>query len=180
MRESLHPGDVDACGLRDLLDGCARANPGLNLLGRQHVWNLSIGSGLAGTGFVATHGGTQPVVCAQDELLVRVVAFTDDAFAINVESDDREFPHADLLRAPVAPGRRARLAGHPTALSARYLADTPELPRSEPFHHPVDAFRQRRHIVGFDGGEHGDPQLVAAELAVRLGVDDAVSPQRLR
>src|SRR3954470_14929362 len=128
MRESLHPGDVDACGQRDLLDGCARAYSGLNLLGRQHVWNLCIGSRLAGSGFLATHGGAQPVVSAQDELLVRVVAFANYAFAINVESDDLEFPHADLLRAPVAPGRRARLAGHPTALSARNLADTPELP----------------------------------------------------
>src|SRR4051812_48811539 len=129
MRESLHPGDVYTCGLRDLLDGCARAYSGLNLLGRQHVWNLCIGSRLAGSGFLATHGGAQPVVSAQDELLVRVVAFANYAFAINVESDDLEFPHADLLRAPVAPGRRARLAGHPTALSARNLADTPELPR---------------------------------------------------
>ena len=32
-------------------------------------------------------------------------------------------------------------------------------------------------VVGVDGGEHGDAQLVAAELAVVLGVDDAVGAQ---
>src|SRR3954466_13535764 len=110
MREWLHPGDVGPRRRRDLLDGRTLANPGLNLFGAQHVLNLGIGLGLAGTGLVATHGGTQPVVSAQDELLVRVVALADDAFAVNVESDDLEFPHAALLRAPVAPGRRARLA----------------------------------------------------------------------
>ena len=99
MGESLHPGDVDPGRLRDLFDGCARANPGLNLLGTQHAWNLDIELGLAGSGLVAAHGGTQPIVGAQDELLARVVAFADDAFAIDVESDDLEFPHADLLRA---------------------------------------------------------------------------------
>ena len=65
-------------------------------------------------------------------------------------------------------------------LSACYPADTPELPRSEAFHHPVDAAGQRGDVVGFDGGEHRDPQLVAAEFAVGLGVDDAVSAQHLR
>ena len=35
-------------------------------------------------------------------------------------------------------------------------------------------------VVGLDGGEHRDAQLVAAELAVGLGVDDAVGAQRRR
>ena len=69
MREPLHPGDIDACRLGDLLDGRARANPGLNLLGTQHAWNLGIELGLADSGFFATNGGTQPVVSTQDELL---------------------------------------------------------------------------------------------------------------
>src|SRR5689334_18522875 len=98
MREPLHPGYLDARRLGDLLDGCARANSGLNLLGTQHVRNLGIELGLAGSGSVATNGGTQPVVSPQDELL-GVVAFADDALAVNVEPDDLEFPHADLLRA---------------------------------------------------------------------------------
>ena len=36
----------------------------------------------------------------------------------------------------------------------------------------LDARRQRGHVVGLDGREAGDAQLVAAELAVRLDVDD--------
>ena len=34
------------------------------------------------------------------------------------------------------------------------------------------------HVVGLDRREHADAQLVAAELAVGLGVDDAVGAQR--
>ena len=41
----------------------------------------------------------------------------------------------------------------------------------------VDAAGERGDVVGLDGGEEGDPQLVAAQLAVALGVDDAVGPQ---
>ena len=41
----------------------------------------------------------------------------------------------------------------------------------------VDARREGAHVVGLDGGEHADAQLVAAELAVAVGVDDAVRPQ---
>ena len=37
-----------------------------------------------------------------------------------------------------------------------------------------------RDVVGLDRREHRDAELVAAELAVRLGVDDAVGAQRLR
>ena len=40
--------------------------------------------------------------------------------------------------------------------------------------HVVDRPRQDRDVVGLDGREHRDAQLVASELAVRLGVDDAV------
>jgi len=52
--------------------------------------------------------------------------------------------------------------------------------RSEPFDHPIDALGQRADVVGIDGREHPDPKLVAAEFAVRLGVDDAIGPQDLR
>ena len=38
---------------------------------------------------------------------------------------------------------------------------------------------ERRDVVRIDGREHGDPQLVAPELPVRLGVDHAVGPQHL-
>src|ERR1700743_3086675 len=45
--------------------------------------------------------------------------------------------------------------------------------------HEVDAPGQRLDVVRLDRGEHADPQLVAAELAVGLGVDDAVRAQGL-
>src|SRR6201986_2431082 len=45
--------------------------------------------------------------------------------------------------------------------------------------HPVDAPGQRLDVVRLDRREHPDPQLVAAELAVGLGVDDPVGAQRL-
>ena len=38
---------------------------------------------------------------------------------------------------------------------------------------------QLRDVLGVDGREHRDAQLVAAELAVGLDVDDAVGAQRL-
>ena len=44
----------------------------------------------------------------------------------------------------------------------------------------VDAGGQRLDVLGVDGREHRDAQLVAAELAVGLDVDDAVGAQHLR
>ncbi len=44
--------------------------------------------------------------------------------------------------------------------------------------HVVDRLRQLRDVLGVDGREHRDAQLVAAELAVGLDVDDAVGAQR--
>src|SRR4051812_47546228 len=43
----------------------------------------------------------------------------------------------------------------------------------------VDAGGERLDVLRLDGGEHGDAQLVAAELAVGLDVDDPVGAQRL-
>src|SRR6185295_16856616 len=42
----------------------------------------------------------------------------------------------------------------------------------------VDARREGLDIGRFDGREHADAQLVAPQLAVAVGVDDAVGPQR--
>src|SRR3954451_681322 len=50
---------------------------------------------------------------------------------------------------------------------------------SDALDHVVDAGGQRRDVVGVDGREHADPQLVAAQLAVGLGVDDAVRAEDL-
>jgi hypothetical protein len=82
----------------DLFDGRARPDLGLNLLGTQHAWNLGVGLGLTRPVLLATHGGTQPVVGPQEELLAGAVGLADDSFAIDVEPDDFEFPHVDLLR----------------------------------------------------------------------------------
>ena len=51
---------------------------------------------------------------------------------------------------------------------------------SEVVDHEVDAAGEGLDVGGVDGGVHRDPELVAAELAVGLGVDDAVGPQHLR
>ena len=45
---------------------------------------------------------------------------------------------------------------------------------------PVDAGGERLDVGGLDRREHPDPQLVAAQLAVGLDVDDAVGAQRRR
>ena len=52
---------------------------------------------------------------------------------------------------------------------------TPEAPSA--LRHVVDAGAQGGDVLGVDGREHGDAQLVAAELPVGLGVHDAVGPQ---
>src|SRR5680860_3588 len=43
--------------------------------------------------------------------------------------------------------------------------------------HEIDAARQSLHIGGLDRRIHADSQLIAAELPVGLGVDDAVAAQ---
>ena len=44
----------------------------------------------------------------------------------------------------------------------------------------VDAPGEGGDVVGLDGGEQGDPELVAAQLAVALGVDDPVVAEHRR
>src|SRR5918996_3976185 len=44
-------------------------------------------------------------------------------------------------------------------------------------HHIVDAPGQLRHVVRLDGWVRCDPELIAAELPVRLRIYDAVRPQ---
>ena len=85
----------------------------------------------------------------------------------------RPAPVAGRRRERCLPGRRGRrrraLAGlAPAASGAR---------ESEPLDDPVDAGGQRGDVGRVDGGVHRDAELVAAELAVGLGVDDAVGAQ---
>ena len=101
--EPLDAFDGDPGGRGDLFDGRARPDLGLNLLGTQHAWNLGVGLGFTGGGLLATHSGTQSIVGPQEELLAGAVGLADDSFAIDVEPDDFEFPHVDLLRAMSRP-----------------------------------------------------------------------------
>ncbi|PQM49007.1 hypothetical protein C1Y40_00774 [Mycobacterium talmoniae] len=75
-----------------------RPDPGLNLLGTQHAGNLNIELGLADPGRVAAQRRTQPIIGPDFELVVGILALADDVFAIDVESNDLEFPHDNLLR----------------------------------------------------------------------------------
>ena len=90
-----------------------------------------------------------------------------------VEPNNFQCPHADLLRA-AAPSPSG---AHSSAATSGNGADTP--PRSQAFHHPIDALGERADVIGLDGRQPRHPELVAAEFAVRLGVDDAIGPQDL-
>ena len=50
----------------------------------------------------------------------------------------------------------------------------------KPLGHPVDALSQGADVVRLDSGEHPNAELIAPQLAVGLGVDDAVGSQRCR
>ena len=78
--------------------------------------------------------------------------------------------------------RRGRRRAAARRRSRRSFSATSTLPAARSCglrHDPVDARGQRLDVGRFDRREHADAQLVAAELAVRLDVDDAVGPQRL-
>ena len=83
---------------------------------------------------------------------------------------------------------RALRARRLTSLKRRPVMGVADMParssvlgdRPEPFHDPVDTGGQGLDVVGLDGREQGDPQLVPSQLAVGLGVDDAVGPQAPR
>src|SRR6476661_5011310 len=68
--------------------------------------------------------------------------------------------------------------GHPHASTDESLFRFGRGRSAERGDHVVDRLRQLRDVLRVDGREHRDAQLVAAELAVRLDVDDAVGAQR--
>jgi hypothetical protein len=72
-------------------------------------------------------------------------------------------------RGPWRSARPRRMAGAATRLSR--VAVVREL--AEPLDDVVDARGQRGHVGRVDGRVERDPQLVASELAVRLGVATA-------
>ena len=92
-------------------------------------------------------------------------------------------------RAPRAPRRPERGAGrarpprprrrHVPGLPARSVPCVPAAVSRGGGRPRGRCTGERGDVVGVDGGEQGDAQLVAAELAVALGVDDAVGPQDL-
>ena len=57
---------------------------------------------------VAAHGGAQPIVDLQGELVGRVATFTDDVLAVDIEPDHLEFSHVDLLLRPDSSAARER------------------------------------------------------------------------
>jgi hypothetical protein len=97
VRESLNLGDIHSGRLGDLLDGCARPDPSLNILGPQHAFDLTISSGLAQPRPVAAYRGTQSVVYPNQEFVGGVATFADDVLSVDIESNESEFPHVDLL-----------------------------------------------------------------------------------
>ena len=92
----------------------------------------------------------------------------------------------EVVRGPVVaevdvePGRAQQVdAGVADVLLDEHLHDAAPAVTSASFgDDPVDAGREGLDVRRLDGREHADAQLVAAELAVRLGVDDAVGAQR--
>ncbi len=102
-----HPCDVHPVGLRKLLNRRTRPDAGLNLLGTQHVGDLDLDMSLSHPGPVAAQRGTQPVVDADLELVGGVVTLADDVFAVEIESDDLEFPHGVSSQVPRRPARQA-------------------------------------------------------------------------
>lgn len=100
--EAFDLGRVRSAGLGQLLDGCSGADPGLNFLGTQHASDLDVDLCLADAGGVTTDGGAQAVVEAQAELggavgASRAVVFADDVSAVDVESNNFQISHVDLL-----------------------------------------------------------------------------------
>src|SRR6202048_1983429 len=123
MREPLHPGDVPSGRLGDLFDRCPRADAGLNFLGTEHACDLDVDFTLAAADRFTPHGRTQPVVCAQQEPLARLLALADDVFAVDVEANHRKFPHADLLRAAALSPSAAHFRPAPGESGADTLAE---------------------------------------------------------
>ena len=105
--EPLNPCDIHPGRLGKLLDRRTRPDAGLNLLGAQHVGDLDVDMGLIHPGPVAAHRRTQSVVDADLVLVCGVVTLADDVFAVEIESDDLEFPHGVSSQAPRRPARQA-------------------------------------------------------------------------
>jgi hypothetical protein len=105
--EPLDPCDIHARGVGKLLDRSTRPDAGLNLFGTQHAVDLDVDMGLIHPGPVAAHRRTQSVVDADLDLVCGVVTLADDVFAVDIESDDLEFPHGVSSQAPRRPARQA-------------------------------------------------------------------------
>jgi hypothetical protein len=97
MGEALDLADVHAGRLGELFDGRARSDPSLNVFGPQHAFDLDVPQGLTQRP-VTADGGAQPVVHGDQEFVGRITTFANDGFAVDIEPDHLQFPHADLLR----------------------------------------------------------------------------------
>ena len=61
---------------------------GLDVFRTQHALHLIVSGVLAGPGAVATGGGTQPVVDADQELVGRVATLTDEVLTVDIETNE--------------------------------------------------------------------------------------------
>jgi hypothetical protein len=95
--EALDLGYINPGGFRDLFDRGARSNAGLNILGTQHAFDLIVSCGLAEPRPVAAYSGAKAVVYPNQKFVGGVATFADDVLAVDIESDESEFPHVDLL-----------------------------------------------------------------------------------
>jgi hypothetical protein len=95
--EALDLGYINPRGFGDFFDRCSRSNAGLNILGTQHAFDLVVSCGLAQPRPIATHCGAKPVVYPDQEFVGGVATFADDVLTVDIESDESEFPHVDLL-----------------------------------------------------------------------------------
>ena len=69
----------------------------MNIFGTQHAFDLTVSRGLDQSRPIAAHRGTQPIIYSDQEFVGGVTAFADDVLAVDIEPDESEFPHVDLL-----------------------------------------------------------------------------------
>ena len=98
MGEPVNLGHVDPGRRGDLFNRCARTDSGLNILGTQHASALVVSRGLTWSHPITARSSAQPVVYPNQKLVRRVATLADDVLAIDIEPDECEFPHVDLLR----------------------------------------------------------------------------------
>src|SRR5690606_36974435 len=76
-------------------------------------------------------------------------------------------------------GERSGPRSSTSSVSTSSTRTGPSLSAGERFDHGIDARGEGLDVGRLDRGEHPDAELVAAELAVAVGVEDAVGAERV-